>query len=263
MFGLHILSFILSLSNRPTHILHKIFHIAEILLAMSGVVVRRMTLLRMVSVATSLALYAYCASKNSFTLAVWYFVAATVFHYVLLVGMFAPLPRNWSMWCIQKFGEERGFRIYEAWMAIAFFHNGISTALMCAATQGTLLQYVPQSLLTGLGITLSCVGLPVKVWATRIVGIDTYYYRDLFLRRTVGTFKVAGPYRFLKNPMYSVGHLHGYGTALVAGSLPGLLIVGLNQACVWLFYWFIEKPHVETMYGSGATKDFDGMEKGL
>jgi hypothetical protein len=48
--------------------------------------------------------------------------------------------------------------------------------------------------------------------------------------------------------MYGVGHLHGYGTALLSASLAGLVIVALNQALVWLFYLTVEKPHVEKVY---------------
>jgi protein-S-isoprenylcysteine O-methyltransferase Ste14 len=90
------------------------------------------------------------------------------------------------------------------------------------------------------------------VWATDIVGIDTYYYRDLFLRRPVGEFRVAGPYKVFRNPMYGVGHLHGYGSALVSASLLGLVLVAINQTCVWMFYWTVEKPHIEAVYGKQA-----------
>jgi protein-S-isoprenylcysteine O-methyltransferase Ste14 len=235
-------------------ILSHLQNILEILLAMSGVVVRRMTWLRTSSILASLAVYWYCLQINTFTLAVWYFALATLIHYVLLFGMFTEtrFSAPWSKFLIQRFGEEQGFRIYEAWMAFVFFHNGASTSLMVSAStnQGLelLLAIVPMWLVQGLAILLSCIGLPVKVWATAIVGIDTYYYRDLFLRRSEGDFKVQGPYKIFQNPMYGVGHLHGYGTALVAASLPGLVIVALNQACVWLFYLTVEKPHVEKVY---------------
>jgi hypothetical protein len=222
------------------------FKIVEIILAMSGVIIRRMTVLRGLSILASLVVYVYCLRINSFTLAVWYFAIATLVHYVLLFGMFSG--STWSKWFIVRFGEERGFRMYEACMAFVFFHNGASTSLVCSASTQSELTVLPAWLLQVSGIALSCIGLPIKVWATAIVGIDTYYYRDLFLRRPLGEFKIVGPYKFFANPMYGVGHLHGYGTALVSASLPGLVIVGLNQALVWLFYLSVEKPHVEKVY---------------
>ena len=224
--------------------------IGEILLAMTGVVVRRMTLLRGASILLSAALYWWCLQHNSFTLAVWYFAAATVLHYVVLFGMFAETPFSapWSKFLIERYGEERGFRIAEAWLTLVFFHNGASTSLMVSAAAGQGLEAVSTWICQVGGIALSCVGLPVKIWATMIVGIDTYYYRDLFLRRSEGEFKAQGPYKVFANPMYGVGHLHGYGTALMAASLPALVIVGINQALVWLFYLTVERPHVRKVY---------------
>jgi protein-S-isoprenylcysteine O-methyltransferase Ste14 len=219
----------------------------EILLAMSGIVLRRMTFARGASILLSLALYVYLMYLNSLTVALWYFSIATLIHYVLLFGMFAP--NGWSRRFIARYGEEEGFRRYEALMAFVFFHNGASTALACTVSAGALYAFAPSSLLVICGIALSCVGLPTKVWATDIVGIDTYYYRDLFLRRPVGEFRVAGPYKVFRNPMYGVGHLHGYGSALASASLLGLVLVAINQTCVWLFYWTVEKPHIEAVYG--------------
>lgn len=231
-----------------TSLLRGVFSILEILLAMSGVVLRRMTLARGFSLVVSLALYIYLTHLNTLTIAVWYFAAATLIHYVLLFGMFRP--NGWSHWFIARYGEEEGFRRYEALMAFVFFHNGASTALACTASLGALHAVAPSYVWTLLGLILSCVGLPTKIWATYIVGIDTYYYRDLFLHRSVGEFRVAGPYKVFRNPMYGVGHLHGYGSALVAASLVGLLMVAFNQALVWLFYWMVEKPHIKAVYGN-------------
>lgn len=232
----------------------KLFAIGEILLAMSGIVIRRMTVLRGISIMASMLLYWYCLQQNSFLLAVWYFTLATLIHYVLLFGMFSG--STWSTFLISRYGEERGFRIYEAWMAFVFFHNGASTSLMVSASAGQglqeILQILPSWTFSAFGILLSLIGLPVKVWATMVVGIDTYYYRDLFLRRFVSDFKVQGPYKIFANPMYGVGHLHGYGTAILAASLPAIVIVAINQACVWLFYLTVEKPHVERIFGSKA-----------
>lgn len=231
--------------------------IGEILLAMSGVVVRRMTLARTIAFACSLGVYFACMRFVSVRLAVWYFIAATSLHYVALFGVFTswsePL-RGWAESFRRRYGEECGFRRYEALMTMVFFHNGASAALASASSPGSLYGSVPAEICTALGAALFVVGLTVKIWATRVVGIDVYYYRDMFLRRAVGEFQVAGPYRFLQNPMYGVGHLHGYGAALIAGSDIGLALVAVNQACVWLFYWTVEKPFVQEVYAPSAIK---------
>lgn len=220
--------------------------VLEILLAMSGVVLRRMTIARGASFLVSLGIYLWAMQNNSRTVAIWYFALATFLHYVVLFGFFAK--GGWSAWFIRRYGEEEGFKRCEAVMTLVFFHNGASTALVCAASAGVLTNYAPAEWLTLCGIACSCVGLPIKIWATAIVGIDTYYYRDLFLRRPVGEFRVAGPYKVFRNPMYGVGHLHGYGSALLAASDMGLVMVALNQALVWAFYWTVEKPHIEEVF---------------
>jgi protein-S-isoprenylcysteine O-methyltransferase Ste14 len=229
--------------------------VVEIVLAMSGIILRRLTVLRVASILASLAVYQfYLLPRATLELALWYFGFATLIHYVLLFGIFARTNNNWAKRLITRFGEERGFLIYEALMAFVFCHNGLSVGLLCADALRAGLDFMPQWALWTLGLSFSAIGFPVKIWATRVVGLDTYYYKDLFLRRPVAEFKVAGPYKVLDNPMYGVGHLHGYGVAIVSGSLVGLCAVALNQLCIWTFYLLIEKPHVREVYGAGAAE---------
>jgi len=222
--------------------------VVEILLGMNGIILRRLTALRLGSIALLVGLhYALLAPRPRFWWAIAFFAAATVIHYVLLFGMFARGPReNWAQALIRRYGEEGGFARGEALLALVFCLNGLSTGYICSVTGG--LEFVPRPLAIGLGVILFAFGVTVKVWATRIVSLDTYYYRDMFLGRPVGGFKAAGPYRVFQNPMYGVGHLHAYGLALVAGSLPGLIAVAFNQACIWAFYFLVEAPHVYEIY---------------
>jgi protein-S-isoprenylcysteine O-methyltransferase Ste14 len=229
--------------------IHVIKDVIEIVLAMSGILLRRLTVLRVAAALASLAFYQfYLVPRSNLRWALWYFAFATLIHYVLLFGVFARnKQQSWSQWLIERYGEERGFVLYEGLMAFVFCHNGLSTGYVCTVTGG--LESVPTWALWVIGLSLSLVGFPVKIWATRVVGLDTYYYKDLFLRRPVAEFKVAGPYKVLNNPMYGVGHLHGYGVAVMSGSLLGLLAVAFNQACIWTFYFLIEKPHIHDVYG--------------
>jgi protein-S-isoprenylcysteine O-methyltransferase Ste14 len=57
-----------------------------------------------------------------------------------------------------------------------------------------------------------------------------------------------GPYRWFKNPMYGVGNLQGYGSALLVGSWPGLAVAALFQASVYVFYYLFERPFVIRAY---------------
>lgn len=223
-------------------------NIIEVLLAMSGVIVRRLTIWRTIGIGLSATFYLWLMQMNSVELAIWYFIAATIIHYVLLFGVFAR-SGGWQKILVARYGEEEGYRIYEAWMAFVFFHNGASTGYICSASASAGLGFLPEYVLMGTGVIMSLIGLPVKVWSALVVGIDTYYYKDLFLRRPVAEFKVAGPYKVLKNPMYGVGHFYGYGTALLAGSALGVAAVAFNQCLIWSFYFLVERPHVQEVYG--------------
>ena len=62
----------------------------------------------------------------------------------------------------------------------------------------------------------------------------------MYYGRFLVEFKREGPYKWFKNPMYSIGQLPGYGMALAVGSLPELLLTFMNQVCYYLFYYIFE-----------------------
>ena len=102
-----------------------------------------------------------------------------------------------------------------------FLNQGLGVGCMAALHVPRWEQAVPAPLVLAAGVALFVVGLVVKLWATLTVGVDVYYFRDMFLGRPLATACDGGPYRFLRNPMYSLGQLQGYGYALLYGSLPG------------------------------------------
>jgi hypothetical protein len=69
--------------------IRQITNITEVLLAMSGIIVRRLTFWRGLSILLSAVLYLNLLRWNSVELAIWYFIAATLIHYVLYL-VFLP-----------------------------------------------------------------------------------------------------------------------------------------------------------------------------
>ena len=231
-------------------------HVWRVLLAMNGIVPGHMRPWRWAVILGSIAgYYLVLAPRPTPSLALWYFAGATLLHYVYLFGMFAT--NGWSETLRARWGEAGGYRVHEGWMAFVFLHNGMSIGYLCWVTGGmgmagaALPSPVPAALAAPAALAV-VVGLGTKVWATLIVGIGAYYYHDLFLERAGGDFRREGPYRWLRNPMYTVGHLHAYGVALWYGSVWGLAAAATNQALVLLFNALVEQPHVRRVHLASA-----------
>jgi protein-S-isoprenylcysteine O-methyltransferase Ste14 len=125
-------------------------------------------------------------------------------------------------------------------------NDAVALVVLCLATRGTLPVDAPLAL--AVGAALVALGLAVKAWAARSLGYRNYYCRDFFLPPDRTEPCRTGPYRFLRNPMYTVGYAHAYGFALLTASWPGLLGALFAQASMLLFWALVERPHVNRTY---------------
>jgi protein-S-isoprenylcysteine O-methyltransferase Ste14 len=169
---------------------------------------------------------------------------------------------------IVKYGEIKAWNIYEMQTSFMFFQRGLSFGLLTHATQWTIIDFVsnhffsitPESIVALkylcmiVGFLLVVVGFWVNTAATFVIGIDTYYYKDLFLKRSLVDFKVEGPYKYFSNPMYGIGQSSAYGASLFVGSLSGIVVTILNQVMMYTFYFLIEKPHIAKMIEGSIMK---------
>jgi len=80
------------------------------------------------------------------------------------------------------------------------------------------------------------VGLWVKFAAARQLGAPSYYWHNFFAPDQARPPLFTGPYRYLKNPMYTVGYLPAYGVALLCGSWLGLWGAAFDQIAILTFY---------------------------
>ena len=174
-----------------------------------------------------------------------YFLFTLVFYYG---GNAAILRAEVPARMVARLGEERAFRVYETVTGLMFLNQGLGVGCMAALHIPRLEQAVPAPLFLAAGGALLVSGLAVKAWATLTVGVDAYFFRDMFLGRPLAPVCNDGPYRFLRNPMYSVGQLQGYGYALLYGSLPGLLAAGAGHLLIYAFYLVAERPFVRSTY---------------
>ena len=226
---------------RARHVLSETVQTAA---GMCGIFLTQLTPLRvMVSLAVALLATFFLGTDLAFTpnAALLVFGAALAARYAFLFVSFTRdgiAPRLKA-----RLGGELGFSVYEAVTALlvlgqrlAFFWLLLATASAPSGASGMAV--------ASLGAFLLVIGVAVSVWATRVIGLDTYYYRDLFMGPRHVTLELKGPYAWSSNPLYGMGQLAAYGAALMALSPVGVLAVTLNQVTLYAFNALIEQPHL-------------------
>jgi protein-S-isoprenylcysteine O-methyltransferase Ste14 len=150
-------------------------------------------------------------------------------------------------------GVEEGFARFRRTASVVMNNDALTLVLVCVMTRGTLgLGLAPVvTAVVGGGLILS--GVLTKLWAARTLGLKGYYWYDFFIHPEEAEYKAEGAYRFLSNPMYTVGYLPCYGLAVLLDSWPGLLVSFFAQVAILLFYLVVERPHYERIYGNGRT----------
>jgi hypothetical protein len=223
-------------------------------LATAGILIDRITPLRLLVIGLiglNVLLSNVFRAQITLPFVLWFFVVMFVLRYGTLFGSFGPgglAPR-----LTRAYGEDRGYAIYEALTAFSFYYRSTSFNLLVEFTAGSLplpAAWLPW--LTGAAWVMMIGATVVNIWATLIIGTDVYYYKDMFVRRAIGTFEVSGPFRWFSNPMYGIGQFNAYGLALLSGSVWGLLATALNQAFMYIFYYAFEKPHIARLFGPAA-----------
>lgn len=174
--------------------------------------------------------------------------------YVMYVGM-ALTRQERSGYFTRRWGTEGGFRRFRRIAAALMINDAVSFVVVCLVGWNTLRLDVPRGLQVATGALLVVLGVVTKLWAARAVGARAFYWHDFFSPvPTVATS--TGPYRFLKNPMYTVGYVQTYGLALVSASLVGLVAAAFDQVAILTFYWCVEKPHFDKMHGARPAQAF-------
>jgi protein-S-isoprenylcysteine O-methyltransferase Ste14 len=135
--------------------------------------------------------------------------------------------------------------------AFLMYHDGVAFVAISILTRGTLDLPLPLAWRVG-GAALVALGVGVKLWAAATLGADGYYWRNFFEPESRPAPRIAGPYRWLRNPMYTVGYLQTYGVALLVASAPGLAAAVFSQAAIIAFYRLVERPHYQRLYGGGG-----------
>lgn len=193
-----------------------------------------------VSIALAMGLEALDDPPTTLT----WFLAVWVFYYVGLAFLVGQKRRELRL---REHGEEAAFARFVPIVGVMFLNQGLAVGAMSALSHPDLVLPLSSELAQPLGVVLCVLGLGIKVWATWLVGLDVYYFKDLFLGRPVGPLVQTGPYRYFAHPMYGPGHLHAYGFALLAGSTAGLVAAAICQLSIYGFCLLVEGPFVQRL----------------
>lgn len=199
-----------------------------------------------VAVLTLVLLWLCAPGLNSTGSAIACFTLALALRFGFLFASFTP--RGIAARLRARLGIERGHTAYSMALDLSLFAQRASfLALVCATARESSGPF--GAALQVLGFFLLPVGVGVTVWAARVVGLDAWYYRDLFTgTRSVG-LESDGPYGLCRNPMYTLGPLAGYGLALLALSPIALFAAGVNQALLFAFNELVEQPRLRRANG--------------
>ncbi|HUL03351.1 MAG TPA: methyltransferase [Gemmatimonadales bacterium] len=162
--------------------------------------------------------------------------------YVLYVGR-ALSAQERHGYFTERWGVEGGFRRFRRVAALVMNNDAVSFVVLCFASAHTLSLDLPGSWLLGTGAVLIVVGGATKLWAAATLGGRAYYWYNFFAVPASPPPPAGGPYRVLRNPMYTVGYLPTYGLALAVASLPGLIAAAFDHAAILAFYYTVEQPH--------------------
>jgi protein-S-isoprenylcysteine O-methyltransferase Ste14 len=229
---------------RALHVLSDYFTTAA---GMCGLLLSRQHPLRaaLSGVALGVGLLWLLLAELTARTAIGCFLLSLLLRYAFL---FASLSPAGSARMKALHGMEGGFFVHETVTAALLLAQRLSFLALLAATsleaEGTLMTAA-----SALGALLLPIGIAVSLWATRVVGLDTYYYRDLFMGPRHTSVELRGPYALWPNPMYGVGQLAAYGAALLVLSPLGFVAAALNQVALYILNDLVEQPQLRAARG--------------
>lgn len=220
----------------------------KLIIGISGCVLEKPNITRILSFLVSVA-FLYCIKTyypNQVFFGLVYFL---LFAFLYNFFVFYVLSENGARlnW-IKSLGEDKAYYQYQTILGLIFYHNAASISYMSEIKEYAIFSNLELFYAKIAAVLLIAIGLVVKIWSAYIVGMDIYYWKDMFLGRKICAFVEQGPYKYLANPMYGVGQLQGYGLAIYFNSWLGILACFLNQFLVFMFYFLAEKKFIYKTY---------------
>jgi protein-S-isoprenylcysteine O-methyltransferase Ste14 len=222
---------------------------AGLIISMLGFVPGHATLLRTLSFIVSVAFSFYLQAYQPYNqlAALMYFATSEILYFGFI--MLVLSRTGFRLWFRKKWRNgSDGYLAYEGILGVLFFHNAASIGYMASSTQNSLPVIHSHWSVPALLAFLFASGFLIKFFAAKVVSIEIYYWKDMFLGKKISEFVVSGPYKYFSNPMYGVGQIPAYAAALWYGSAYGLCAAVLNQLFLFVFYYFFEKKFIRRIY---------------
>lgn len=162
--------------------------------------------------------------------------------YVLFVGISLRAEEKRGA-LSRRDGPDVAWARFRARAACLMLNDAVAIGALCIVTRGTMPPPGPPWVAVLAGLVLIVVGLGVKTWAAATLSEGSFYWRDFFVRPQKTVRSAQGPYRWLSNPMYTVGYAQTYGFALVFRSGPGLAGAAFAHVMILLLHALVERPH--------------------
>lgn len=171
--------------------------------------------------------------------------------YVLWVGT-ALWRQDRTGWFTRDGPVEEGWLRFRRTASTIMNLDGVAFVVLVLLTRNTLVLDLPRGVLIIGGLLLCAAGVGIKLWAAASLGPRGYYWHNFFDPADPVVPVSPGPYRWFKNPMYTLGYLQTYGLALVFSSAYGLVAGGFAQLTVLLFHLIVERPHYRELVRRSA-----------
>lgn len=124
-------------------------------------------------------------------------------------------------------------------------NDAFTFVLLCLVTRHSPVSMVPVGVQIAGGLFV-LIGAYVKIWSAKLIG-DGYFWVDFFAPPSESPRCRVGPYRYLNNPMYTVGYLPAYGCAMLLGSWVGVAVAAIDQIVILFFNYKVELPHFKKL----------------
>jgi len=182
---------------------------------------------------------------GSVPLAEAWFVASRL-AYVVLVGAWLRVESK-ERALSRREDPDAAWRRFRARASRLMVGDAAAFVALCIVTRGTFALDDSGWVGPVVGVLLIVLGVGIKTWATVNLPAGVFYWRDFFVPAEERTRSKKGPYRWISNPMYTLGYAHAYGFAVLLGSGPGIVGAVFAQIGVLLLAALVERPHFRSI----------------